>query len=293
MRGSGQWTGPARHATPDYDDCQVTDTIETPQAAQYARFARILHDSRGERRLLDADDELTSLSMDGAYAIQDRLTRLRVAEGRRHVGYKLGYTSAVMRRQMGVQSANHGPLLDDMLVQDGDSARGFLHPRVEPEIGVVMSRDLFGADLLRHEVADAIGEVRACLEIVDSIWRGYRFTVEQNTADGSSAAGVVLGPLLDVDPVHCHRVAVELRENDATVATATSAAASGHPLQGVAWLAARLAERGEGLRKGQLIITGGLTSAIRLRPGAVISAWFGAHTVVSVRRAASERDAGD
>jgi 2-keto-4-pentenoate hydratase len=274
----------------DDNDGQVTDTIETPQTADHARHAGILHSARGEHRLLDATAELTSLTMSNAYAIQEQLTRIRIAEGRLHVGYKLGYTSAVMRRQMGVESANHGPLLDDMVLHDGDSAPRFLHPRVEPEIGVVLSRDLSGADLLRHEVADAIGEVRACLEIVDSIWLGYRFTAEQNTADGSSAAGVVLGPPLDVEPIDCHHIAVDLRDDEATVATATSAAASGHPLQGVAWLAARLAERGEGLRKGQLIITGGLTAAVRLRPGAVISAWFDGRTSVSVRRPVSETD---
>jgi 2-keto-4-pentenoate hydratase len=196
-----------------------------------------------------------------------------------------------MRRQMGVSAPNYGPLLDDMVLHDGDPARRFLHPRVEPEIGIVLARDLSGSDLMLHEVADAVGEVRACLEIVDSIWRDYRFTAEQNTADGSSAAGVVFGPLLDAEPMRCHRIGVELLEHDATVATAVSAAAGGHPLHGVAWLAAQLDRRGQRLREGELILTGGLTAATPLRPGATISARFGGSTTVSVRRPATEADA--
>ncbi|MFC7657181.1 2-keto-4-pentenoate hydratase [Pseudonocardia benzenivorans] len=152
-----------------------------------------------------------------------------------------------------------------------------MHPRVEPEIGIVLGRDLSGPGLLITEVADAVAEVRACLEIVDSIWWDYRFSAEQNTADGSSAAGVVLGPALDVDPLRCHRVPVELTEDDVQLATAVSAAASGHPLHGVAWLAAELAARGRHLQAGELVITGGLTAATPLRAGRVLSARFGAH----------------
>lgn len=273
------------------DDHPVTDTIETPEAAGSALLAGVLHQARAERRLLDAGREATTLTLDGAYSVQEHLTGLRLAEGRCQVGYKLGYTSAVMRRQMGVLEPNFGPLLDDMVLHDGDPARRFLHPRVEPEIGIVLSRDLSGPNPMLHEVADAVGEVRACLEIVDSIWRGYRFSAEQNTADGSSAAGVVFGPLLDVDPLQCHRIGVELLENDTTIATAVSAAAGGHPLHGVAWLADQLAERGQRLHEGELVITGGLTAAAPLRPGALISARFGGSTTVSVRRPATEADA--
>ncbi|WP_158703471.1 2-keto-4-pentenoate hydratase [Pseudonocardia dioxanivorans] len=269
----------------------MTDLIET-QAPDTARLAHVLHRARAGHALLDATAETAALSLDDAYAVQDRLTALRLDEGRCHVGWKLGYTSAVMRRQMGVSVPNYGPLLDDMVHHDGATAAGFLHPRVEPEIGIVLGRDLSGPGLLITEVADAVAEVRACLEIVDSIWWDYRFSAEQNTADGSSAAGVVLGPALDVDPLRCHRVPVELTEDDVQLATAVSAAASGHPLHGVAWLAAELAARGRHLQAGELVITGGLTAATPLRAGRVLSARFGGRTTVSVRRPAGEPDAG-
>ncbi|HVV22654.1 MAG TPA: fumarylacetoacetate hydrolase family protein [Pseudonocardiaceae bacterium] len=254
-------------------------------------LAAALHQARREHRLLDADHGWPALSLEQAYAVQARLTELRLTEGRCAVGYKLGYTSAVMRRQMGIPAPNHGPLLDDMVLHDGAVARGFLHPRVEPEIGIVLGRDLSGPALLLTDVADAVAEVRACLEIVDSIWHRYRFTAEQNTADGSSAAGVVLGPVLDVDPLRCHRVTVALTDDGTPLATATSAAAAGHPLHGVAWLAARLAERGHTLRRGELIMTGGLTAAMPLRPGATVAAAFGRGTTVGVHRPSDEVDA--
>ncbi|MBN9102377.1 MULTISPECIES: fumarylacetoacetate hydrolase family protein [unclassified Pseudonocardia] len=269
----------------------MTDVIEN-HAADVDRLAALLHRARSGHTLLDAAREATELLLDEAYQVQDRLTALRLRESRCHIGWKLGYTSAVMRQQMGVSAPNYGPLLDDMVLRDGADAVGFLHPRVEPEIGIVLARDLSGAGLLLDAVADAVAEVRACLEVVDSIWHGYRFTAAQNTADGSSAAGVVLGPALEVDPLRCHRIAVELTEDGATLATATSAAAGGHPLHGVAWLAGELAARGRGLQAGELIITGGLTAATPLRPGHALSAWFDGATTVTVHRPAGETDAG-
>lgn len=253
------------------------------------RLAAVLHRARTDRTLLDAGEVGTELSLDEAYAVQDLLTGMRLDEGRSRIGWKLGYTSEVMRRQMGVSSPNFGPLLDDMVVPD--VASGFLHPRVEPEIGIVLGRDLSGTDLGVDDVAAAVAEVRACLEVVDSIWLGYRFTAAQNTADGSSAAGVVIGPSLDVDPARCDRIDGEFSEDETLLATASSSAAGGHPLLGVAWLAARLATRGRDLRAGELVITGGLAAATPLRPGRALTARFGGGTTVSVRRPAGESDA--
>jgi 2-keto-4-pentenoate hydratase len=264
--------------------------VTESRSPEVDRLAAVLHRARSRRTLLDAAREATDLCLDDAYQVQDRLTALRLREGRTHVGWKLGYTSAVMRQQMGVSAPNYGPLLNDMVLRDGADAVAFLHPRVEPEIGIVLARDLSGAGLLLDEVARAVGEVRACLEVVDSIWRDYRFTAAQNTADGSSAAGVVLGPALDVDPSRCQHVAVELAEDGVPLATATAAAASGHPLHGVAWLAGELAARGRGLRAGELIITGGLTAAPPLRPGHALSARFDSSTTVTVHRRAGETD---
>ena len=80
----------------------------------------------------------------------------------------------------------------------------------------------------------------ACLEIVDSVWSGYRFTLQDNTADGSSAAWVVVGPPLAVSDLAA--LPVELSVDGEVVERGTGAAASGHPALGVAWLAEQPAE---------------------------------------------------
>ena len=123
------------------------------------------------------------------------------------------------------------------------------------------------------DVLAACSEALACLEVVDSVWSGYRFTLEDNTADGSSAAWVVVGPAVPLDDLAS--LPVVLSVDGEIVERGVGAAASGHPAAGVGWLAEQLAARGRALEPADLVITGGLTSARPLEPGHRISASFG------------------
>jgi 2-keto-4-pentenoate hydratase len=113
------------------------------------------------------------------------------------------------------------------------------------------------------------------------VFTDYRFRLEDNTADGSSAAQVVVGSSLGT-VVGLDEIDVLLRRNGEEVGRATGAAASGHPLAGVAWLAGQLAARGSRLEAGQIVITGGLTAAVPLAPGDEVVAVFGGRVTVSV-----------
>lgn len=253
-------------------------------ALDYAAAARALRSARREGRTLDVLlSSESGLSLADAYRVQDQMTALRLADGEKRAGWKLGYTSAVMREQMGIDAPNFGPLTDAMLL--GSPAvlpAGALQPRIEPEVGLRLSRRLTGPCSVSG-VLGACDAALACLEVVDSVWSGYRFTLEDNTADGSSAAWVVVGPPLPVSDLAA--LSVELSVDGVVVEHGTGAAASGHPAAGVAWLAEQLALRGQVLEPGDLVITGGLTSAHPLEPGHRISASFGdGHWLAEVRR---------
>lgn len=255
-----------------------------------AAAARLLA-ARASGRTLDLLlSEQVPLSLEDAYAVQDAMTARRLAAGETVVGWKLGYTSTAMREQMGIAEPNRGPLTSSMLLPNGGEAPGnALQPRVEPEIGLRLARPVTpGAGI--EEVLDSCTEAFACLEIVDSVWTGYRFTLADNTADGSSAAWVVVGPTLPLDELA--DLSVRLQVGSGPVATASGSDAGGHPALGVAWLARQLADHPRGLREGDLVITGGLTAAAPLAPGAVASATFSAASRdVTVSRSSSARTA--
>jgi 2-keto-4-pentenoate hydratase len=211
------------------------------------------------------------------------VTASRLAEGERLAGWKLGYTSAVMRAQMDVAAPNFGPLTDAMLLSSPALLpSGALQPRVEPEIGLRLGRRLTGP-CSAASALDACDAALACLEIVDSVWAGYRFTLEDNTADGSSAAWVAVGPSLPLEDLAALPVALSVDEE--VVERGTGAAAGGHPAAGLVWLAEQLAGSGRALEPGTLVITGGLTSARPLEAGHRVSASFGdGRWSVEVRR---------
>jgi 2-keto-4-pentenoate hydratase len=167
-----------------------------------------------------------------------------------------------------------------MLLRSGDAVpASALQPRVEPEIGLRIGHRLSGPCTV-DEVLAACSEAVACLEVVDSVWEDYLFTLEDNTADGSSAAWVVVGGPLALRDLPS--VPVTLSVDAAEVASATGAAAGGHPAAGVAWLAEQLGLRGKALEPGDLVITGGLTAAYPLEPGVCISGTFDGGVTVRV-----------
>lgn len=145
-----------------------------------AQLAEAIWAARQAGRTLDADATVGSPDLATAYAIQRALLGLRLAAGERVVGWKLGYTSEVMRRQMGIARPNIGPLTDRMLLNSGDAVHERLvQPRVEPEIGLRLQTalDARHAPADRHTVAAAVEGAYACLEVVHSTWTGYRFNL--------------------------------------------------------------------------------------------------------------------
>ena len=85
--------------------------------------------------------------------------------------------------------------------------------RLQPEIGlrILTALDARQAPVDRNTVAAAVEGACACLEVVHSTWTGYRFNLEQNTADSSPVGQVVVRPRLpltdlmarDAVAVHC------------------------------------------------------------------------------------------
>lgn len=217
-------------------------------------------------------DERPDLTIADAYRIQAALVRRRLARGERLVGAKLGFTSLAMRRALGVEAPNGGRLTDAMLL-DGPAVPldQLIHPKVEPEIAFLLGRDLAGPTVTAVHVLAATAAVCLCLEIVDSRYERFRFRAADNIADNSSAARLVLGGRL-VDPraVDLAEIGVVFSADGALVATAAGAAVEGHPAAAVAWLVRHLARTGEGLRAGDIVISGGLTAPVDLRAGTAV-----------------------
>lgn len=215
-------------------------------------------------------DGLEPTDVVGAYAVQEINTRHWQAQGRRIVGRKAGLTAKAVQQQLGVDQPDFGVLFDDMQVADGarlDPAK-CLQPKAEAEIGFVLDADLPSTQTTPDDVAAAIATVHAAIEIVDSRIADWKITFADTVADnGSSAFFVLAGQGQPLGTLDLAAATMEMTVNGAVVSTGSGAAVLGHPLNAAAWLARTLAERGEPLRAGDVVLAGALGPMVALTPG--------------------------
>jgi 2-oxo-3-hexenedioate decarboxylase len=236
---------------------------------------------RRKRPIRPLTDTEPELSVATAYQIQRRLVGLRLDAGERLIGAKLGLTSAAKQQEMGVGQPIYG-LLTDAMRGEPRLAR-MIHPRAEPEIALVIGRELRGPASV-EEILEATRAVAPAIEIIDSRYDGFRFQLPDVIADNASAARFVLGeerPLADLPALPL--IGCVLTVDGAVHATAAGAAVMDDPGLAAAWLLERLAEHGESLAPGSIVLTGGLTEAVALEPGMVVRAEFDRLGTVEVR----------
>jgi 2-oxo-3-hexenedioate decarboxylase len=205
-----------------------------------------------------------------AYAVQEALVARRLARGERLTGVKLGFTSIAKMRQMGVSDLIHGRITDRMEIPDGGlyDTSGLIHPRVEPEVAFLLGATLRpGGD-----PAAAVTAVAPALEIIDSRYDGFRFSLPEVIADNTSAAAYAVGPWTDPGalngPNGLANLGVLLELDGHPVQAGSTAAILGHPLRALA-AAARLAGP---LEAGTVILAGAATAAVPLPPGTHVRA---------------------
>jgi len=232
-------------------------------------------DSRTSRGRIT--EEWSGLDTKVAYEVQKQLIAKRVSQGRRIIGVKLGLTSRAKQQRMGISSPLTAVLLDHYLIGSDISIdlSTLIQPRIEPEIVFVMGSDLKGPNVTTAAAMQAVKSVHAGFEVIDSRYTDYSFALPDVIADNASSAYFFMGnkavapELLDLT-----YEAVALSVNGKTVATATGAAVQGHPAEALALAANSLAERGEYIKAGDIVLTGGLTDAVPVSAGDQISAEF-------------------
>jgi 2-keto-4-pentenoate hydratase len=215
--------------------------------------------------------EEPDLGIGDAYAIQEAGIQLRLENGERVIGGKLGFTSRAMQQAMGVDHPNYGWLTDAMLIHDGVVPLDqLIHPKAEPEIAFLLGADL-PPPVSTEQALAATAAVLPCLEVVDSRYVDFRFRAFDNIADNSSAGFLALGAPSPPDGLRLDLLGVTVWVDGALRFTAAGAAALDHPAGAVAWMANHCRR---GLKAGDLVISGGLTPPVDLPPGAVVTAEF-------------------
>ncbi|MFF5010506.1 2-oxo-hept-4-ene-1,7-dioate hydratase [Streptomyces phaeochromogenes] len=228
--------------------------------------------------------EYPRMTIEDAYAVQHAGVGLKLAEGRRLLGRKIGLTSRTMQQAVSIDEPDYGALYDDMFFEDGTEVPygRFIKPRVEVELAFVLGDSLKGPGCTKFDVLRAAEYVTPALEILDARVQmtdpetGHIRTIVDTIADNAADAGLVLGGRvvrpMDID---LRWVSALLYRNGVIEESGVAAAVLNHPANGVAWLANKLAPHGVSLEPGQVILAGSFTRPVHACDGDTFHADFG------------------
>jgi len=217
---------------------------------------------------------LGELAIPDAYRIQDEVIASRVRRGEAVIGLKMGLTSLAKMRQMKVDSPIYGVLTDSMRIPAGGEIAlpGRIHPKIEPEVAFILERDLSGP-VDAATALSACSGVCAAMEIIDSRYRNFNFTLPDVIADNCSSSGFVLGEVIrSPSEVDLGNLGMMMEISGKGSQFGSSAAIYGHPAESLAELCRMLHARGlPGLKAGMIVLAGGATEAVMLEAGDRVS----------------------
>lgn len=255
--------------------------------------ARRLHEAEKTRRQVrQISLDHPEITIPDAYAIQDAWIKIKLEEGRKIVGHKIGLTSRAMQLSSQIDEPDFGTLLDDMVYKDGGdiSCARFIDPMVEVELAFILKHRLEGENISILDVLSATDYVMPAVEIIDA--RCHRIDPEtkrprkvmDTISDNAANVGIILGgrPVKPME-IDLRWVSAMLYKNGVIEETGVAAGVLNHPANGIAWLAKRFAPHGVALEPGQIILAGSFTRPVKVAPGDTIHVDYGPLGPISAR----------
>lgn len=191
-----------------------------------------------------------------------------MAAGKKPLGWKLAFGGPAAMERLRIRAPLVGFLMADAVVASGStiSFAGWKKPAAEPELAVYLGKDLApGAD--RQTIGNAIKGLGAAIELADvdhpsddvegTLARNiYQRHVILSGCETKHAGGFLSG------------LNARVFRNGAEMAnTSDFEALTGEVITNVGHVANLLAQLGETLRAGQIIIAGSITPPIWVQPG--------------------------
>ncbi len=226
------------------------------------------------------------MTVDDAYAVQRLWAERRVDAGRHIVGRKIGLTSKVMQVATGITEPDYGVIFDDMVLESGTTVEfdRFSNVRIEVELAFVLATPLAGPGTTIFDVLDATAYVVPALEILNSHIEMQGRTIVDTISDNAAMGAMVIGGTpVKIDAVDLRWVSALLYRNQTIEESGVAAAVLGHPAMGVAWLANKLAQHGQSLEAGEIILAGSFTRPMWVERGDTVHADYGQLGAITCR----------
>ncbi len=204
------------------------------------------------------------LTVERAYDIQLALIDRRVAAGEKHIGWKVGLTSAAIQQQFGFHEPVFGCILETVPSGHIFAPADLIQPGFENELCMRIGRDL-PASITLDQARAAVDVVYPSLEIIET--RGpFTAQIALALADNAQQKTVIRGAPVAL-PADLETIEAVVTVNGQEAGRGFGSAVLGNPLHSVVWLAKKLAERGRHIRAGDIVMTGSFTRQFPIAPG--------------------------
>ena len=221
--------------------------------------------------------DISSLSLDQAYEIQEKFLAGRLARGERAIGYKVGCTSPAIRIQFDLSEPICGRLMFPETYADGVKLNGndYVDCALEPELVLHIGSDLDGDNLETAHLRKAIEAVSPGIEVHNfRFWYGKPSSQELIASNGIHAA-LVVGRKYELPAdLDLTEERTTLFVNGVEQATGVGAEIMGGPFESLKWLLTHLRQRKRRLHAGELVIPGSAAKLVNVSKGDLAEARF-------------------
>lgn len=222
-------------------------------------------------------EDLSILSTEDAYQCQEIYSMLRCSDGDRPAGYKVGCTSAAIRRQFGFNNPICGRLMNPGVFDEGIplDIKDFHSLAIEPEFVLTIKNDLSNDHASDEELLESIEYVQPGIELHHYLYHYPTPTRQELICSNGIHAGQVIGRT-KVDPreIHWTLEGVAVFINGELMSSGVAAEIMGGPLESLRFLIKHLKQTGEVLKAGEKVIPGSATPLIPVKSGDKVTCSF-------------------
>ncbi len=202
-----------------------------------------------------------------AYALQAEEAHKRERRGDTVIGYKIGCTSGVIRRQLEIDEPIYGRLFASGRHESGVrlSHGNFVNLAIEGELAVRLGNDLPG-NPTALECESAIESIFPVIELHHYFSLARELQISELITSNGMNAGLV-APERTADNRLARAQDLTIHVNGRTIASSNEPFTMKSPEASLQWLAIRLAIEGLRLLRGQIILTGSALPLFPIDPG--------------------------
>lgn len=233
--------------------------------AQHVAIAKDLYNARVNNKPIQLlTEKYPEITQEDSYAIQKEGLKLRLAEGEKIVGRKIGITSLGMMRMLNCDTPDYGYLLASTMLRNGETCkRDELNiPIVEGELAFIMGEDLNVDVVTEADIMNATAWVLPCFEVCDGRYPSWKVTVRDTISDNAGAAKFMIGSQPKrIHEINPRNIGMIMEKNGVLLGSAAGVEVMGSPVASMTWLANKLLSYGDYLKKGDIVLSGAFMAA--------------------------------